>query len=107
MPQPDPCMPVADADNEATQDWYFTFGHGQRGYSASEVTRIHQQEAAGFPLHNRYVVIHGTYMSARAEMFRVFGPVWSMPYASRAQAGVDEFDLVELVITEDGKRVSS
>jgi hypothetical protein len=84
---------------EPAVDWYFTFGHGQRGYSANS----HGEPAVtarGFPLWNRYVVIHGTYESARDEMFRVFGPIWSMQYESREAACVDAFDLIELVIAD-------
>ncbi|MEU4399738.1 hypothetical protein [Micromonospora orduensis] len=68
-------------DNDITlaaeQDWYFTFGSGQ--------------EHDG-----KYVVIHGTYDSARDEMLEHFGNRWSFQYPSADSAGVAEFSMVEL-----------
>lgn len=46
---------------EATQDWLFTFGFG------------HQHP-------NRFVRIHGTYVSAREEMVRRYGQRWAFQY---------------------------
>ena len=56
------------------KDYYFTFGFGQ-GHD------------------NCYVVIHGTYQSARERMFEVWGSKWAMQYDSADDAGVDEFNL--------------
>lgn len=44
------------------QDWYFTFGSGQ--------------ENSG-----RYIKIHGTFESARKEMFLRFGRYWAFQYS--------------------------
>lgn len=44
------------------EKWIFTFGYGQRH--------------AG-----HYVVIEGTYDSARAEMFKRYGPEWAFQYS--------------------------
>lgn len=81
---------------ELVQDWYFTFGHGQRGIAVG--LRRCDPEPQGFPLAYRYVRIHGTYQDARAEMVRMFGCVWSGQYSSAQSAGVDEYGLVELVV---------
>ncbi len=90
--------PELAAEPAVEQEWIFTFGHGQRAHSHG--SRVgHDLEAEGFPLHNRYVRIAGTYEAARAEMVRMFGPVWSMQYQSEAEAGVEEYRLTELVIT--------
>jgi hypothetical protein len=62
---------------EEPKNWYFTFGHGQ-------------------PHFGYYHVIHGTCAETSAEMTRRFGGVWSMQYASREAAGVDEWSLKEL-----------
>ena len=59
---------------EKPQDWYFTFGCGQR----------HE---------NCYTVIHGTSSDARDEMFRRYGAKWSMMYDSAEAAGVDRYNL--------------
>ena len=44
------------------QDWCFTFGYGQQ-YGP-----------------NCYAVFHGTFSTARAQMFEHFGPEWSFQY---------------------------
>ena len=65
---------MSDVD---TQDWVFTFGCGQ-SYA------------------NYYHVIYGTHEFARKQMFERFGRKWSMQYASKEEAGVDEFNLKQL-----------
>jgi hypothetical protein len=55
----------------------------------------------GIRLDGSYIAITGTYMGARDEMVRMFGPVWSMQYGSRAEAGIDEFGLTELRVLSD------
>jgi hypothetical protein len=62
---------------EEVRDWIFTFGCGQ-GYAG------------------RYVVIHGTFESAREEMVRRHGQVWSMQYRTQEDAGVETYGLKEL-----------
>jgi hypothetical protein len=61
---------------DAPRDWFFTFGHGQ----------------AGFP---GFVRIHGTFGSAREEMFRRYGTAWCMQYESAEAAGVERWGLIE------------
>lgn len=63
--------------DERPQPWLFTFGIG------------HQH--AG-----RYVVITGTYDSARAAMMTAHGNAWAFQYSSAAAAGVDRFGLEQL-----------
>ncbi|MET7395571.1 hypothetical protein ABZS66_18985 [Dactylosporangium sp. NPDC005572] len=67
---------IADPDGPV-QDWWFTFGAGQT-------------------YDGMYVVIHGTFMAAREEMFARFGNAWSMHYSSAEAAGVEQFGMVEL-----------
>jgi hypothetical protein len=62
---------------EETRDWVFTFGCGQ-------------------PYAGRFEVIHGTFNSAREEMVRRHGQVWSMQYRSEEDAGVETYGLKEL-----------
>lgn len=61
----------------AEQDWIFTFGCGH-----------------AHP--NGYVKIYGTFDSARAEMFRRYGPKWSMQYVNEDEAGVARWNLKEV-----------
>ncbi|QLQ37952.1 hypothetical protein [Micromonospora robiginosa] len=75
---------IANPDPE--QDWYFTFGSGQQ----------HD---------GKYVVIAGTYDSARARMLEVFGNRWSHQYASAEAAGVYEFGMALLPEAEWPKPV--
>jgi hypothetical protein len=85
---------------EPEREWIFTFGSGHRGHSHG--SRVgHDLTAEGFRLDDRYVRIVGTYDSARAQMMRWFGQVWSMQYASPDDAGVDDYKLTELVLTAD------
>lgn len=86
------------------REWVFTFGSGQRGYAIGRSGP--DENAKGFRLDDRYVVIEGTYESARDRMFDIFGPIWSMQYRSREKAGVEEFGLTELVVTKDWPAVS-
>lgn len=82
------------------QDWVFTFGHGQRAHAHGSRGPESEAEAGrGFQLLDRYVVIRGTYDTARDAMVRIFGPVWSFQYPSLEAAGVDDYDLTELVLT--------
>jgi hypothetical protein len=69
---------VPPPDAEVEKDYYFTFGSGQ-----------------AFP--NGYVKIRGTFASARQAMFDRFGPKWSMQYGSAEEAGVDRWNLTEVV----------
>lgn len=78
------------------RDWYFTFGAGHRGYASSSSYAL---AGKGFRLDNRYVVINGTFASARERMFEIFGQVWCAQYGTAESAGVDEYGLTELVIT--------
>lgn len=95
----DPQVVWVDPPAETEQDWYFTFGHGQYGHALLDKSRIVPEELGeGFPLHNRYVILHGTYDWARARMERVFGQVWSQVYPDAESAGVEEYGLIELVI---------
>lgn len=69
---------VPPADAEVEKDYYFTFGCGQ-----------------AHP--NGYVKIRGTFNSARDVMFDRFGPKWSMQYDSAQAAGVERWNLKEVV----------
>jgi hypothetical protein len=67
-------------------EWVFTFGRGHR----------HPETSAC--LERRFVAIRAeTYEEARLLMVRHFGRAWCGQYASRSEAGVDEFELRELV----------
>ncbi len=61
------------------REWIFTFGHGQQHFGT-------------------FVRIHGTFMSAREEMFRRFDSKWCMQYESEEKAGVEKWNLRELVL---------
>lgn len=63
------------------QDWYFTFGHGQH------------HRITGEHLLGAYVLINGTYTSAREQMVAAFGTRWCDQYGSAEKAGVEEFKL--------------
>jgi hypothetical protein len=64
----------AEVAAEQPKDWFFTFGTGHL-----------------YP--NGYVVFHGTYASAREQMFEIFGPRWAFQYNSAEAAGVERFNL--------------
>lgn len=64
---------------EQPGNWYFTFGHGQQHGP------------------NGYVVIHGTFALAREEMFRRYGPKWSMQYTeAKALPMIAEWNMTEV-----------
>lgn len=65
-----------------SQRWYFTF----------------QQIS---PWKDHFMVIEGSYLNARREMFRRFNSHWSMQYGSALKAGVEEFNLTELTWNEE------
>lgn len=48
---------------------------------------------------NGYVVIRGTLLSSREEMFRRYGPRWSMQYPDKEAAGVERWKLKEVTTT--------
>lgn len=85
-----------------TRDWVFTFGSGHRAYAAHDSfsAEANANRGKGFRLDNRFVVIHGTHDGARQRMREFFGEVWCAEYRSREAAGVDEYGLTELVITD-------
>ena len=89
-----------------TQEWIFVFGHGQRLRSTSSTGRIGQTGddhilPLGLPLWNRYVAIPiSSFTEAQGLMVVIFGDVWSVGYVSREAAGVDEYGLVELDLSE-------
>jgi len=68
--------------SEKPRDWIFTFGYGH--------------EHHGEPYHNKFVRIHGTFESARAEMVERYGRRWSMQYPNEKEAGVREWNLEEV-----------
>lgn len=87
--------------------WIFTFGHGQRLRSTNAQGRADfawngKPVGEGFALHNRYVRIEGEHDDARAQMFAVFGQVWSMEYEEGPDTDemIERFGLVELDIRE-------
>ncbi len=59
------------------QDWIFTFGYDS-------------------PFGQCYIVIYGTYESAREKMFEKFSKKWAYQYESKEAAGVDSFGLTEI-----------
>jgi len=66
-------------ENHDEQNWFFTFGHGQQ----------HGPDC--------YAVFHGTFSSARAQMFEHFGPEWSFQYGpTRAAEIIEKYDLKKI-----------
>lgn len=61
------------------QDWIFTFGVGD-------------------PLGKYCVVIYDDISNARIRMCERFGRQWSMQYPSREDAGVEKYELKEIVL---------
>lgn len=61
------------------QDWYFTFGSGQRMFIGHNPGDVGPSE--GLHLMGYYVVIHGTFASARERMVKVLGIIWSSQYS--------------------------
>ena len=55
---------IVKETKEAKQNWYFTFGAGQKHA-------------------NKYTVIYGTEHSARVEMLRRYGIEWAFQYPER------------------------
>lgn len=95
-----PVNVIAREDPEP-RDWYFTFGSGHRAYARlGGPIPLQGEQGQGFRLADRYVIIHGTYTTARQRMYEIFGAVWSSQYGTRESAGVDEYGLTELVITD-------
>jgi hypothetical protein len=64
---------------EKEQDWFFTFGCGQ--------------EWEGF-----YVILHGTWESAREKMVADFGTKWCMQYESAEAAGIERWGYILLEV---------
>lgn len=62
---------------EVRQDWFFTFGCGQ-------------------PNAGHYIIINGTFESARDEMIKRYGTCWCMQYASKEEAGVEKWHYIEI-----------
>lgn len=87
---------------DEVRDWIFTFGFGHRGVAVSSA-RVDPTEPQpkGFRLDDRFVRITGTYIEARERMIATFGAVWSMQYMDERRAGVAQFGLTELVLTDD------
>jgi hypothetical protein len=73
-------MTVPDLPATGTQDWFFTFGAGQRLFSGHRAGRGIDPAAIGIPLDNYYVVIHGYFLEARARMCEMFGGIWCDQY---------------------------
>lgn len=63
---------------EKERHWIFTFG-GNHSHP------------------NGYVKIWGTFHDARTEMFRRYGDKWAMQYETEEQAGVNRFNLSEVI----------
>lgn len=62
---------------ETEREWIFTFGSNHL-----------------YP--ERYVVITGTYATAREKIVARFGQKWAFQYGSKKAAGVDKYNLSEL-----------
>lgn len=45
---------------------------------------------------NDYIIIHGTWESARCEMIKCFGTYWGFQYETKEDAGVDKYHLKEI-----------
>ena len=56
------------------QDWYFTFGSGRENAQC-------------------YTIRHGTFDSARQQMFTDYGMKWACQYSTPELAGVKKFNL--------------
>jgi hypothetical protein len=69
-----------DYPTDTEQPWYFTFGYGHFLFSDYAEDRGCHGLRRGIPLADRYVVIHGTFMSARERMIEIFGSVWCDQY---------------------------
>jgi len=71
-------------DDTAEREYLFTFGSGH----------VHPQ--TGESLAQCYVRIRGTHESARAAMFKAFGPRWCWQYRDDEEAGVELYGLREI-----------
>ena len=81
-------QPIATAEPvEQQASWLFTFGGGQ-------------QHA------DRYVVLPGTYDSAREEMLRRHGQAWCGQYPVSDRAEMESYGLTELTDTEPAEAVA-
>lgn len=81
-----------------TEVWAFTFGYGQRLVPSPHFAE--DPEPAGLSLKDMYVLIAGTYESARDEMIRRFGRTWSFqyPFDSDFERQINEYGLTELAV---------
>jgi hypothetical protein len=79
-------MPPPRETREDERGWIFTFGEG------------HVHPLTNEDLSGRFVRIKGTFMSARQQMLDAFGAKWAGQYESGAQAGIDRFELTELML---------
>lgn len=79
---------VYAGDPNEVLDWVFTFGSG------------HHHPLTGEHLMGRFVRVRGTWLEARRRVLAAFGQKWSMQYRSEDEAGVAEYDLVELPESE-------
>ena len=66
------------SENEVEKDWIFSWGYGQ-----------------AFP--NRFIIIRGTYGSARKEMVDRFGIKWSFQYPIEKREDLEKHGMRELV----------
>ena len=64
---------------EDEKDYYFTFTQGRE-------------------LKNPYIIFHGPFSSTRDRMVAIFGSSWAFQYSSRESAGVDRYNLKQLII---------
>lgn len=65
--------------NLEVKDYYFTFAQDSE-------------------LKNHYIIFHDTYSAARDRMIALFGRSWAFQYFSRESAGVDRYNLKQIVI---------
>lgn len=65
-------------NEETPQDWYFTFGAGQRlfaGHGGNDC------QGEGINLDGAYIKLRGTFSETRAQMVKLFGRIWSSQYS--------------------------
>lgn len=106
-----PAEMIRSAQYSDPRNWIFTFGQGHRAIAVSHswLDAVADGEHSGrimvppngFRLSDRYVVIRGTYEDARQRMCEIFGQTWCAQYGTVEAAGVAEYGLTELVITDD------
>ena len=63
-----------------TQDWYFTFGSGQRLFACHADGTHGYIPGKGIPVDDGYVKLRGTSEECRDFMVHVFGTIWSGQY---------------------------